>query len=50
VQLANLGWREALKADHALVLGLNNHDGQITYGPVAEALGLSSLSLEDVLR
>jgi len=50
VELANLGWRDALRADPALALGLNTHDGQITYGPVAEALGLTSLSLEDVLR
>ena len=50
VELANLGWRDALRADHALALGLNTHDGQITYGPVAEAHGAKVLSLEDVLR
>jgi len=49
VQLANHGWREALKADHALALGLNTHDGAVTYGPVAEALGMTSVKLEDVL-
>jgi alanine dehydrogenase len=49
VQLANLGWREALKADHALALGLNTHDGAVTYGPVAQALGMASATLEDVL-
>jgi alanine dehydrogenase len=49
VALANLGWREALKADHALALGLNTHDGAVTYGPVAEALGMASVTLEDVL-
>jgi alanine dehydrogenase len=50
VELANHGWRDALKADRALALGLNTHDGQITYGPVAEAHGAQPLSLEDVLR
>ena len=50
VELANRGWRDALRADHALALGLNTHDGQITYGPVAEAHGAKVLSLEDVLR
>jgi alanine dehydrogenase len=49
VQLANLGWREALKANHPLALGLNTHDGAVTYGPVAEALGMASVTLEDVL-
>ena len=30
LSLANNGWREALKADPALALGLNNRDGTIT--------------------
>ena len=50
VELANLGWRDALRADHALALGLNTYDGAVTYGPVAEAHGMTSLSLEEVLR
>ena len=49
VELANLGWREALKADPALALGLNTHGGHVTYGPVAEAHGLSAMPLADVL-
>ena len=50
VELANRGWRAALKADRALALGLNTHDGAVTYGPVAEAHGLTSMTLDDVLR
>jgi len=50
VELANRGWREALRADHALALGLNTYDGHLTYGPVAEALGEQTFSLEDALR
>jgi alanine dehydrogenase len=50
VELANRGWREALKADHALALGLNTHDGAVTYGPVAEAHGMASRTLEEALR
>ncbi|MBC7561048.1 MAG: alanine dehydrogenase [Dermatophilaceae bacterium] len=50
VALANLGWREALKADHALALGLNTHDGAVTYGPVAQTHGFASLTLDEVLR
>jgi alanine dehydrogenase len=49
VELANLGWRDALKADHALALGLNTYAGRITYGPVAEAHGAEALSLDEVL-
>jgi len=50
VQLANHGWRTALRADPALALGLNTHDGAVTYGPVAQAHGLASLTLDEVLR
>src|SRR3954452_15515614 len=32
VELANLGWREALRRDHSLALGRNTFDGQGTYG------------------
>ncbi|ATE57134.1 MULTISPECIES: alanine dehydrogenase [Actinosynnema] len=35
--LADRGWREALRADHALALGLNTHRGALTNGPVALA-------------
>jgi alanine dehydrogenase len=50
VELANRGWRDALRQDKALALGLNTHDGRITYGPVAEAHGASVLELDEVLR
>ena len=49
VALANKGWREALRDDHPLALGLNTHDGHITYGPVAEAHDMASVALENVL-
>ncbi|MFI6271829.1 alanine dehydrogenase [Micromonospora zamorensis] len=49
LELANQGWREALRNDPALALGLNTHDGQITYGPVAEAHGMDVLPLADAL-
>ncbi|WP_441249633.1 alanine dehydrogenase [Kitasatospora sp. McL0602] len=49
VELANRGWKEALRRDAALAKGLNVHEGQITYGAVAEAFGLESVSLETVL-
>jgi len=49
VELAGRGWRDALRADPALALGLNTHAGQVTYGPVAEAHGLTATPLADVL-
>jgi alanine dehydrogenase len=50
VELADRGWREALRRDPALALGLNTYDGHITYGPVAEAHGAEVLDLDEVLR
>ncbi|WBB52355.1 alanine dehydrogenase [Verrucosispora sp. WMMD573] len=49
LELANHGWREAARHDPALALGLNTHDGQVVYGPVAEAHGLPTLPLTGVL-
>ena len=49
VELANQGWRNALKADPALALGLNTHDGSVVYGPVADAHGLEHVDLHAVL-
>ncbi|GII75288.1 alanine dehydrogenase [Sphaerisporangium rufum] len=49
VRLAGLGWREALRADPALALGLNTHAGQVTYRPVADAHGLPCAPLAGVL-
>jgi alanine dehydrogenase len=49
VEIANRGWREALRADPALALGLNTYEGVITCAPVAEAHGLSFTPVADVL-
>ncbi|WP_319463089.1 alanine dehydrogenase [Micromonospora sp. RTP1Z1] len=49
LELANHGWREALRRDPALALGLNTHEGQVVYGPVADAHGMATLPLADVL-
>jgi alanine dehydrogenase len=49
VELASRGWRDALRADKALALGLNTHDGELTNAPVAEAHGYPSRSLSEVL-
>ncbi|SEO10908.1 alanine dehydrogenase [Actinacidiphila rubida] len=49
VELANRGWRDALRRDAALALGLNTHEGQVVYGPVAEAHGLPVTDLHTLL-
>jgi alanine dehydrogenase len=42
VELANRGWQDALRRDAALAKGLNTHEGEVVYGPVAEAHGIAS--------
>ena len=37
IALAEKGWKEALKADASLALGLNTHEGFVTYGGVKHA-------------
>ncbi|GHD14210.1 alanine dehydrogenase [Nocardiopsis kunsanensis] len=49
VELADKGWRRALRDDPALAGGLNVHDGQVVYEPVAQAHGLKHCALEQVL-
>ncbi len=40
LRLASLGWKQALREDEGFALGLNTAAGQITCGPVADALQL----------
>ncbi len=49
VSIADKGWRDALRADHSLALGLNTHAGELTYEPAAQAHSLDYRSLEEVL-
>jgi alanine dehydrogenase len=49
VEIANRGWRAALRRDPSFALGLNTHEGAITCGPVAEAHGLPVTELSEVL-
>jgi alanine dehydrogenase len=49
VALADKGWQQALRDDRSLALGLNAHDGSLTNKPVADAHGLDSVPLADVL-
>lgn len=47
--IANHGWREALRADPALALGLNTHAGTVTNEPIGAALSLETVQLSSVL-
>ena len=49
VDLANKGWRQAMREDPTLAQGLNAHQGQVTYSAVAEALQLPYTTLKEVL-
>jgi alanine dehydrogenase len=48
-EIAERGWRAACAADPALGLGVNTVDGSVIYPPVAEAHGLPSVPLGQVL-
>jgi alanine dehydrogenase len=50
VQLANKGWKQALKDDPELLKGLNIADGSIVYKDVAEAFGMAWEDLDSVLH
>jgi len=47
--IANNGWKNALRADDSLALGLNAFGGDLTNAPVASAHGLTHRTLADVL-
>ncbi|CAN5366656.1 alanine dehydrogenase [soil metagenome] len=47
--IANLGWRDALRADGALALGLNTHAGSVVNSQVAQAHGLPHTELAAAL-
>lgn len=50
VALADKGWREALRTDHALMLGLNVQGGHVTYAAVAEAFGMPYVPATQVVQ
>lgn len=47
--IANKGWKKALADDKALRLGLNIHQGQITYKAVADAFNLEFVPTEKLI-
>lgn len=49
LELARHGWRDAVVADDALAEGVNVVNGSVTYGPVAESLGVAYTPLRSLL-
>jgi len=49
IELANLGFEEAVRRNPALAKGVNVYQGQVTYLAVAETFGLSYSPLGDLL-
>jgi alanine dehydrogenase len=49
VQIADKGWKKAVKDSKELELGLNIAEGKITYRDVAEAFGMSYVTVAEVL-
>jgi alanine dehydrogenase len=49
IDIANRGWRRAVRSDTALSEGVNVVGGNVVYRPVAEAHGLPFTPLEELL-
>lgn len=49
LQLAGLGWREAMRRNAALAAGLNTANGHVTHQAVADAFGLPSTPVQSLL-
>ncbi|MDR1767943.1 MAG: alanine dehydrogenase [Propionibacteriaceae bacterium] len=49
-EIANKGWKQALRDNKPLSRGLSTFDGQLTSKPVADAWGYQSISIDSVLQ
>ncbi|TIX48917.1 alanine dehydrogenase [Alteraurantiacibacter aquimixticola] len=49
LRIADMGWREAMRADPHLAQGLNVHAGAVTYPAVARELGYEVVETKDLL-
>lgn len=49
LEIANKGWKKAMRENNEIKLGANVIDGQITYRAVAEAFGLDYIPVEKFL-
>ncbi|ATG54987.1 alanine dehydrogenase [Brachybacterium ginsengisoli] len=49
LRIAGAGWRDALRGDGALALGLHTHEGRLTHAGTGEAHGIEVTPVEAVL-
>jgi alanine dehydrogenase len=49
LNIANVGWQRAVKAEPALAEGVNVADGRVVYKPVADANGMEYTPLAELL-
>ena len=49
VEIANKGWKRAMRENKEIKLGANVVNGQVTYGAVAEAFGLDYTPIDELL-
>jgi len=49
VQIANKGWRKAMKDNHEIKVGANLVEGRITYKAVADAFGLECVPIDSLI-
>lgn len=49
LRIADLGWKQALKANPHLAAGLNVHEGKVTYEAVAQDLGYEYVPVAELL-
>ncbi|MGB4849946.1 MAG: alanine dehydrogenase [Saprospiraceae bacterium] len=49
LRLADKGWKDACRQDHALKLGLNVVSGKVVYKGVADAFGLPLINVDSIL-
>jgi alanine dehydrogenase len=50
VEIANKGWKKAMKENREISLGANVVHGKVTYKSVAEAFSLESCSIDTFLN
>lgn len=50
IKLAEQGWRDAMRNDPALALGLNTHAGDVIHPAVAAAFGLGHTPVDEVIN
>jgi alanine dehydrogenase len=49
LEIAERGWRDAVRADPALALGVNVVEGAVVYGPVSDAHSMPQVALADII-